>query len=163
MTKNHELWDDPPNPPKTRNGRTSSLMHRRRRYPIGAWRYDTISNGPPIGNAPIIGRVGYWRPNNAAPSSAEVKESGRRFGACWRRLCTLTRTRFDPELGIEIDDLSHERFTQCHHWRRVIGSHDHRRDRRLFLSLDAGAASCAESRAARGLSPRSKIAWCGKP
>ena len=103
MTKNHELWDDPPNPPKT-----SQWPHKQPDAPPpalsdGAWVYDTISNVPPIGNAPIIGRVGYWRPNNGRRSPAEVKESGRRFGACWRRLCTLTRTRFDPELGIEIE------------------------------------------------------------
>ena len=93
---------DPPCPPKT-----SQWEHKREDAPPpsdadGEWVYDTISNVPPIGNAPIVGRVGYWRPTGKR-SLAEMRQVGNRYGARWRRLCTPTRVRFDQELGIEVE------------------------------------------------------------
>lgn len=83
--------------------KTSQWSHKNSDAPPpsdGEWVYDTISNVPPIGCAPIVAKIGYWRPNGRR-SPAEVRESGRRFGARFRRLCTPCRTRFDRELGIE--------------------------------------------------------------
>ena len=105
MTKNHEIWDDdPPNPEKS-----SQWPHKQPDAPSqpatnGRWVPTFYTSPPPLGCAPIVGAHYHWHDESSGRRSlAEMKESGSRNGARWRRLCTPTRVRFDQELGIEVE------------------------------------------------------------
>ena len=103
FTRTHHFTEmDPPNPPKT-----SAWAHKQPDAPPpsagGRWVPIYASHTPPIGNQPIVGANYYWQSDDGKLSLTAIREHGGRMGARFRRLCTLTRVRYDAELGVEVE------------------------------------------------------------
>ena len=109
MTDIANFWEgenpqEPPNPEKV-----SRWSHKQPGAPqsdtsAGHW-VPTFYGGPaPLGNSQIVGATYHWQSDSDQRRSlAEVRESGRRLGARYRRFGTPTRVRIDRELGIEVE------------------------------------------------------------